>query len=62
MDQSITNRIEGQLAALWERNLPTLHERLTVLDRAAAAAANNSLSPEDQKQACGIAHKLAGLL
>ena len=59
MDQQAAARIEDQLAILWQRNLPTLHERLALLDRAAAA---DPLTPEDRHAARDIAHKLAGTL
>jgi HPt (histidine-containing phosphotransfer) domain-containing protein len=59
MDQPTATRIEAQLAVLWQRNLPTLLERLDLLDR---VAASSPLTPEDQKAARDIAHKLAGNL
>jgi len=58
MDQPTATRIEAQLAELWQRNLPTLLERLDLLDH----AASSPLTPEDQKTARDIAHKLAGNL
>jgi HPt (histidine-containing phosphotransfer) domain-containing protein len=50
------------LAALWERNLPVLRDRLEQLDAAAEAAATGTLSPLMREDASGTAHKLAGSL
>ncbi len=55
-------KIEILLATLWERNLPTLRERLDILDRAAAAAASGHLTEASRAEALGIAHKLSGSL
>ncbi len=55
-------KIDSLLAALWERNLPTLRERLDTLDRAAAAAASGHLTEASRAEALGIAHKLSGSL
>ncbi|MEO6910075.1 MAG: Hpt domain-containing protein, partial [Edaphobacter sp.] len=46
----------------WERNLPTLYERLDLLDRAALAAASGTLAEATRTEALDIAHKLAGSL
>jgi hypothetical protein len=62
MNQTATTRLEGQIAALWERNLPTLRERLDLLDRVAASTADGSLTHDDMMAARDVAHKLAGLL
>lgn len=62
MDQPIAARIEDKLAVLWQRNVPTLLERLDILDRIAAAAVSGCLTPGDQLEARNIAHKLAGTL
>ena len=50
------------LAAIWQRNRALVEERLTLLDRAAAAAAVDALSDSLRQEACGAAHKLAGSL
>jgi HPt (histidine-containing phosphotransfer) domain-containing protein len=50
------------LAALWERNLPMLRDRLAQLDAAADAAATGKLTPELRHDASSTAHKLAGSL
>ncbi len=50
------------LATLWQKNLPIVTERVTVLERAADAAATGALTPEARAEAMGTAHKLAGAL
>ena len=50
------------LAALWVKNLPLVKERLTMLDRAAEAAAAAHLDEALREAAAGGAHKLAGSL
>lgn len=55
-------KIDALLIALWERNLPTVHERLDILDRAASAAAFGKLSEAGRIEALDIAHKLSGSL
>jgi chemotaxis protein histidine kinase CheA len=62
MDRTASLRIEAHLAELWQRNLPVLHSRLDLLDRAASASANASLTQNDLEAARDIAHKLAGSL
>ena len=55
-------QIEALLADLWQRHLPTLRERLDLLDRAAAEAASGTLAEASRLEALSIAHKLAGNL
>jgi hypothetical protein len=55
-------RIADLLSSLWERNLPLLHQRLDLLDRAAAAAGAGSLDEALRLEALSIAHKLSGTL
>lgn len=55
-------KIAAMIKSLWERNLPTLHERLSLLDRAALAAASGNLTEALRTEALEIAHKLAGSL
>jgi len=50
------------LASLWERSLPTLHERLTLLDNSVVAAQAGALTPQLRQEAMETAHKLAGSL
>ena len=55
-------KTDALIAELWQRHLPTLKERLDILDQIAASAANASLSEADREQAASIAHKFAGSL
>jgi HPt (histidine-containing phosphotransfer) domain-containing protein len=55
-------KIGALLTSLWERNLPTLHERLELLDHAASEAASGMMSETLQAQALEVAHKLSGSL
>jgi HPt (histidine-containing phosphotransfer) domain-containing protein len=55
-------KIEALLADLWQRHLPTLHERLDLLDRTATEASSGSLADASQLEALSVAHKLAGNL
>lgn len=55
-------KIDALLATLWERNLPTLRERLDILDRAVAEAASGHLTEASRSEALSIAHKLSGSL
>jgi HPt (histidine-containing phosphotransfer) domain-containing protein len=50
------------IADLWQRHLPTLRERLDLLDRIAASSAAGPLSKEDRDQGIAISHKFAGSL
>jgi HPt (histidine-containing phosphotransfer) domain-containing protein len=50
------------IASLWQRNQPKILERLALLDAAAAASGSGVLNPALQREAAGIAHKLAGSL
>ncbi len=56
------DEIDALLSDLWQRHLPTLFERLDILDRTAAAAAAGSLSEPSREEALTIAHKLSGNL
>jgi HPt (histidine-containing phosphotransfer) domain-containing protein len=64
MDPKLTpeESAKRMLAALWERNLPVLRDRLTLLDAASEAAATGTLTPELRDDASSTAHKLAGSL
>ena len=55
-------RIASRLAVLWQRHRPELAARVDVLERAAAAAGDASLTPEMRAEAAALAHKLAGAL
>ena len=50
------------LADLWQRHLPSMHERLALLDRTALSAAAGRLDEAERAEAQSIAHKLAGNL
>jgi HPt (histidine-containing phosphotransfer) domain-containing protein len=64
MDPKLTpeESAKKMLAALWERNLPVLRDRLAQLDAASEAAATGKLTPEMREDAGSTAHKLAGSL
>jgi HPt (histidine-containing phosphotransfer) domain-containing protein len=55
-------KIEALLADLWQRHLPTLRERLDLLDRTAAEASSGTLEEASRLEAHSVAHKLAGNL
>jgi HPt (histidine-containing phosphotransfer) domain-containing protein len=64
-DQSnvkINDPIDDVLAQLWQKNLPTIRERLDLLDRLGSAAVSGSLEEHTRIEALNIAHKLAGSL
>jgi HPt (histidine-containing phosphotransfer) domain-containing protein len=50
------------LADLWQRHLPSMHQRLDLLDRTALSAATGSLNEAERADAQSVAHKLAGNL
>jgi HPt (histidine-containing phosphotransfer) domain-containing protein len=50
------------LTKLWVKIQPIVEERLTTLDKAAAAASAGKLGEELRAEAAGNAHKLAGSL
>jgi HPt (histidine-containing phosphotransfer) domain-containing protein len=54
--------IDSLLADLWRRHLPTLRERLDLLDRTAAQAATGTLDEPVRAEGQSIAHKLSGNL
>ena len=47
---------------LWEKFLPQIEERVTILQNAAASLATGNLEPNDRQKAAEEAHKLAGVL
>jgi HPt (histidine-containing phosphotransfer) domain-containing protein len=61
-DDGKDEKIEALLADLWQRHLPTLRERLDLLDRAAAEASSGTLQEASRLEAHSVAHKLAGNL
>ena len=61
-DAKIDAKINNVLAELWKKNLPTVHERLDLLDKFGKAAASGELDEPTRIEALNIAHKLAGSL
>jgi HPt (histidine-containing phosphotransfer) domain-containing protein len=62
MKKSAPDQIDNLLAELWKKNLPTLRERLDLLDSTASIAASGKLSEASRTEALSIAHKLSGSL
>jgi HPt (histidine-containing phosphotransfer) domain-containing protein len=62
MKKSAPDQIDTVLTQLWQKNLPTIRERLDLLDQFASAASNGRLDEANRVEALGIAHKLAGSL
>ena len=58
----LNSKTLSPVLALWERKRPLMMARLTVLDRAAEAAASGHLAESLCEEALGEAHKLAGSL
>ena len=54
--------IRHVMATMWQRHLPEIEARLSLLDRASLAAVQGQLDPSLQKEAVAVAHKLAGSL
>jgi len=62
MKKQVPDQIDTLLAELWQKNLPTLRERLDLLDRTAKNAATGNLAEDSRVEAQSIAHKLSGSL
>ena len=62
MGKPTPDKIDDILARLWRKNLPTIRERLDLMDKFGAAAASLTLDEPTRIEALGIAHKLAGSL
>lgn len=62
MDKKTEAKVENLIAGLWKKNLPSLRERLDLLDRAAAEASSGALAEATRAEALSISHKLAGNL
>src|SRR3982074_3822750 len=62
MDKKTEAKVDTLIAELWQRHLPTLIERLDILDRTAAEASSGSLAEAPRAEALSVAHKLAGNL
>ncbi|MDT8067720.1 MAG: Hpt domain-containing protein [Terriglobia bacterium] len=54
--------VREKLAALWEKYLPEMTERVRVLERACESLGKGKLSPDERHSALAAAHKLAGAL
>jgi HPt (histidine-containing phosphotransfer) domain-containing protein len=61
-DAGIDAKIDNVLAQLWQKNLPTIHERLDLLDKFGATASSGKIDEASRVEALSIAHKLAGSL
>jgi HPt (histidine-containing phosphotransfer) domain-containing protein len=57
-DAALSQAIDG----LWQRFLPEIRERVTILESAVAAVADRNLAGEQRETARAAAHKLAGVL
>jgi HPt (histidine-containing phosphotransfer) domain-containing protein len=62
IEAQINDPIEDVLARLWQKNLPTIRQRLDLLDQFGSAAVSGSLEEHTRLEALNIAHKLAGSL
>jgi chemotaxis protein histidine kinase CheA len=62
LDAKFDAKINNVLAELWKKNLPTVLERLDLLDKVGAAATSGKLDEPTRIEALNIAHKLAGSL
>ena len=60
--EPVSPGLSEALDRLWARFSPEIRERVSVLERAAAALAAGSLSRAERDSAYAIAHKLAGVL
>lgn len=62
MDKEAEAKVDNLIAELWQRHLPSLRERLDLIDRTAAEASSGKLAEAPRAEAQSIAHKLAGNL
>jgi HPt (histidine-containing phosphotransfer) domain-containing protein len=62
LPEDSTGEIDALLADLWQRHLPTLRERLNLLDRTAIEAATGTLNETARAEGQSVAHKLSGNL
>jgi HPt (histidine-containing phosphotransfer) domain-containing protein len=62
MKKPPNDKIDILLADLWRKNLPTLRDRLDLLDLIASRASSGSIPPDSRDEAISIAHKLSGSL
>ena len=62
MDKKTEAKVDNLIAELWQRHLPSLRERIDLLDRVSLEASSGSLAEPARAEALSIAHKLAGNL
>jgi HPt (histidine-containing phosphotransfer) domain-containing protein len=63
MGDAAASQLSEAMNRLWEKFLPQMHERVVILQNAAARlASGTALSTEEQNRASADAHKLAGVL
>jgi len=62
MNKKTEAKVDDLIAGLWKKGLPSLRERLDLLDRAAAEASAGAIAEATRAEAHSIAHKLAGNL
>jgi HPt (histidine-containing phosphotransfer) domain-containing protein len=62
MKKPTADEIDNLLVTLWQKNLPTLRERLDLLDRIGKASAAGTLPEDSRQEALSVAHKLSGSL
>jgi len=62
IDEQTNRQIDDILIQLWQKNLPTIRERLDLMDRYGLAASAGTLTETTRIEALNIAHKLAGSL
>jgi HPt (histidine-containing phosphotransfer) domain-containing protein len=62
MDKKTEAKVDDLIASLWKKNLPSLRQRLDLIDRTAAEASSGKLTETTRAEAHSIAHKLAGNL
>jgi HPt (histidine-containing phosphotransfer) domain-containing protein len=58
----IDSQIDALLVQLWQKNLPTIRERLDLMDKFGSLAVSGELDEATRVEALNIAHKLAGSL
>ena len=62
INAAIDGHMDDVIAQLWQKNLPTILERLDLLDQFGSAAGSGKLEEHTRIEALNIAHKLAGSL
>lgn len=62
VNAQLSDKIDDVLVQLWQKHLPTIRERLDLLDKFGTIAASGALDEPTRLEALNIAHKLAGSL